>query len=129
MVFHGVNINWGVLTNIQNAMGLFQTREHGYRANKELITDGGETPVSAVYWGDHEEATFMYVASNLTPGGGFSPVYSPTVGDWVSINDTNYPAIVGYWLVDDVTVNSSNVNATRVTLKLTRYPYIDWTYG
>ena len=132
MVFHGVNVNWGVQTEIQYASGLFQTRDHKYSANSELVTDGGETPVSKVYWADYEEATFTYVCTDFTEvggDGGFSSTNSPDVGDWVNVTDANYPEIEGMWLTDEVTVHSANVNATRISLRLTRYPNVDSSYG
>lgn len=140
MVFHGITINWGVRTNIQGASGLFQTREHNTKINSEVITDGGDTPVSKVYWGKNEVATFTYVAAEGSyaagnnyggnvfqlnnADGGYSEVYWPAVGTWVYLSDVAYPYIAGNWLVDDVTTNTSNTTATRVILKLSRYPKI-----
>ena len=124
-VFHGVNINWGIDTDIQDATGLFQTREHGIRMNSEVITDGGETPVSKVYWGIYEEATFTYVATDFTYRNGNAQYFLPDIGSTVYVSDTVNNQLDGNWMVDNVSTHTSNTTATRVTLKLTRYPMVD----
>jgi hypothetical protein len=130
MIFHGIGINWGISTQIQYAVGLFQTREYNVVANSETITDAGNTSVSKLFWDFREEATFTYVAagSNSYPGfnnntGNIAPSY-PGIAQFVNLTDSNYPNIVGKWIVDAVSTNSSNLSCMRVTLKLSRYPQI-----
>ena len=124
-VFHGVGINFGIAGGIVGVNGLFQTRDHNFSADSQLIEDGSETPVSKVFWKFKEEATFIYVAA--APGYwpyGNAPVQYPIIGEWITVLDTNYPDIVGQWLTDDVTISNSNTTAVRVAVKLSRYPYV-----
>lgn len=121
--YHGVGINWGVYSTVQNAVGSFQSRDHGFKSESEVIRDGGDTTVSKVYWDFREEASFTFVATNGRNVGN-AYVAHPNVSDWVYVTDNVYPAISGYWLVDDVFVAGSNTSATRVTLKLSRYPQL-----
>jgi hypothetical protein len=123
--FHGVGISWGVDSTISSVNGAFESRDHSYSSESELIKDGGETTVSKVYWDFSEEAIFTYVA--IQPGSypfGDAPVYAPNISDFVTIYDGRYPRINGEWLVDAVTTRSSNTSAVRVTLKLSRFPYL-----
>ena len=122
--YHGVGINWGTYSTVQGAVGAFQSRDHGIRADSELVKDGGDTTVSKVYWDFREEATFTYVATQGGYNFGNAYVSYPNIASWVYVTDTVYPAISGYWLVDDVSIIGSNTSATRVTLKLSRYPNI-----
>ena len=142
MVFHGVNVNWGVATKIQYCVGAFQTRDHARIADNQLIFDPNGTPVSKIYFNYREDATFTYVAigyentgnasyggtlttalqnlNNSNIGGG-TTVYTPEVGQFVTVTDNNYGKIAGNWMVDEIKIISSNTNATRVSLKLSRY--------
>ena len=140
-VFHGVNINWGVNTNIEGVVGLMQTRDHNFNVNAEVITDGGDTPVSKVYWGQYEEATFTYVATDGLPaagnwwggsvkalndaGGGNAQYVLPDIGQSVYVSDVVNNQLDGNWMVDAISTHTSNTTATRVTLKLSRYPHLD----
>jgi|ERR1035437_1104773 hypothetical protein len=124
-VFHGVSINWGVNTTISGITGLMQTREHSFHANSELILDGGDTPVSKVWWGMYEEATFTYVATEYSNNSGNAQYYLPDIGDIVYLSDTVNTQLGGLpWFVDNITTHTGNTTATRVTLKLSRYPQI-----
>lgn len=126
-LFHGqVGINWGVGSTISSVFGSFQSRDHHIKAQAEDIKDGGETTVSKVYWDSIEESTFSYVAIQNGPNlFGTAPVSFPSIGMFVQVFDSVlYPVIAGFWLVDDIDINSSNTAATRVTLRLTRYPFI-----
>ena len=124
-VFHGVSVNWGVETNIEGVTGLMQTRDHTLASNAELVVDGGETPVSKVYWGIYEEATFVYVATDFTYRSGNAKYMLPDIGSTVYVSDAINNQLDGNWMVDNVATHTSNTTATRVTLKLSRYPQID----
>lgn len=124
-IFHGVGINFGVGSTVIGVNGAFQTRDHSIIAESELIKDGGETTVSKVYWDMQEHATFTYVA--FQPGYwpfGNATVSMPDIASFVTVYDTTYAQIVGSWLVDEITVTSSNTTATKVTLHLSRYPFL-----
>jgi len=114
---------------VNNVNGIFQTREHHIIMESKDIKDGGQTTVAKAYWDYHEEATFNYVAYGV--GGQVPTSDLPVIGQYVSVNtislytlsNTNYYPITGNnWKVEDIQVSSSNVSATRVTLKLTRHP-------
>lgn len=124
-VFHGVSVNWGVNTNISGVSGLLQTRDHTFNANSELILDGGETPVSKVWWGMYEEATFTYVATDFSYNNGNAQYYLPDIGDIVYLSDVVNNQLDGAWFVENIVTHTSNTTATRVTLKLSRYPNVD----
>jgi hypothetical protein len=129
MIIHGVQVNIGIGNVVNNVNGIFQTRDHHIIMESKDLNDGGGTTVAKAYWNYHEEATFTYVAYGF--GGQVSAQDLPTIGRYVSVNtislfalpNTNYYPVTGNnWKVDDVQVNSSNVAATRVTLKLSRHP-------
>lgn len=123
--FHGVGINFGVNSTIIGVNGLFQSRGHSYKTESELIRDGGNTTVSKVFYDRHEVATVTYVS--YQPGTytlGNAIVDVPTLGSWVQIIDNYYPIFAGRWMVDDIEVASSNQGAAKVTLQLSRYPYV-----
>jgi|ERR1035441_4455793 hypothetical protein len=122
--YRGVGVNWGVYSTIQYVVGAFQTRDNSYSSNSETITDGGNTTVSKVYWDFKEEASFTYVATQPFIAGN-AGVMLPFVGYFVTVTDLNYPAISGQWLVDSISVNGSNTTATRVSLRLSRYPFLN----
>lgn len=135
--FHGVGVNFGIDTTIVGVNGMFQTRDHTYMADSELITDTGDTPVSKCYWNYREEATFTYVAVNPSRNIGACRVDVPQIGTFISIVDYNYTydstdggynyainAYRGPWLVDGVSISNSNTSAVRVTVRLSRYPFI-----
>jgi hypothetical protein len=124
MIIHGLSVNFGIGSILIGVNGAFQSRDHGIRIESEVVKDGGETTVSKVYWDQMEEATFTYVAVNVVNNYSNAAVTFPSVGYWCSISDYQYPAISGDWLVDDVQINSSNTTAARVTVKLSRYPYL-----
>lgn len=134
---HGVSISWGIGTTIIGVNGLFQSREHVYLADGEVISDAGDTPTSKVYWNYREEAIFTYVAYQPAVNFRDAFVSTPTIGEFVSVSDFIYPAdstdggynsatgtYRGLWLVDAVSVSNSNTSAVRVTVKLSRYPFI-----
>lgn len=125
-VHHGVGVNWGVYSSVVGVNGAFQAREHSYKFSSELVRDAGNTTVSKVYYDPVETATFTYVAAqpvNYTSGN--APVDIPTMGTFIQVVDNRYPAIAGYWLVDGISVVSSNTTAARVTLQLSRHQYMD----
>jgi hypothetical protein len=125
-VFHGVGINFGVGSTIVGVNGAFQSREHSYRYAGDLIRDAGNTTVSKVYYDPAETAIFTYVAVQPSSNPfGNSTVDIPIIGEFIQVVDPNYPAIAGYWLVDEISVAASNTSAARVTLHLTRYPYLE----
>ena len=134
---HGVSVNFGIGTTIYGVNGMFQAREHHYLANNEPITDGGDTTVSKVYWNYHEEASFTYVAVQPIVNRMDATVQVPQIGSYIQVTDFNYPgdstdggynyainSIRGSWLVDSVEVSNSNTTAIRVTVKLSRYPFV-----
>jgi len=123
--FHGLSVQWGVNSTLIGVNGAFQTREHQYKCDNELIKNGGNTSVSKLYYDFSERASFVYVAvqAGLSQLGN-AHVDTPFLGQWVNIVDTRYPAIAGQWLVDDISISSSNTSATRVTLDLSRYPFV-----
>jgi len=138
-IHHGVGINWGVNSTIVSVNGLFQTREHNFSVKAEEITDAGDTSVSKVYWDFKEFATFTYVS--FQPGywpNGNAPISIPSLSSWIRVYDPTYSIVInssqfiykqslsinGYWLVDDIVTAGSNTTSVRVTLKLSRYPYI-----
>lgn len=123
-ILNGVNVNWGVDTTVSGVNGLFQTRDHNYKVQSEEIKDGGETTLSKAYWDFMEEATFTYVAFQFSGTPGYANVDIPYIGQFVNVIDGRYQPINGFWLVDDIVIAGSNTSAARVTLKLTRYPYV-----
>lgn len=124
-IHHGVGINWGVNSTISSARGLFQSRDHSIECERDNIRDGGDTTVSAVFYDLRERATFSYVAASPAISFlGNTAVLYPQLGQWVTVTDPTYSNIVGLWLVDNVLIASSNTSAARVTLQLSRYPYL-----
>lgn len=123
--FHGVGINFGVNSTIIGVNGLFQSRDHSYKVSTEQIRDAGNTTVSKAYYDPVETATFTYVAAqpSYNPYGN-SHVDIPTIGEWITVIDNNYPAIAGDWLVDSISTSGGNTTATRVTVALSRYPFL-----
>lgn len=122
---HGVGISWGVDSTVVGVNGAFQSRDHTYSAESELIKDGGNTTVSKVYWDAKETAIFTYVA--IQPGAypnGDATVSIPYLAQFVTVYDGRYPAINGNWLVDEISTQGSNTSAVRVSLTLSRYPYL-----
>jgi hypothetical protein len=125
MQIHGVSVNFGVYSTIVGVNGLFQSRDHHFVQDKDLIKDGGETTVAIAYWDQHEEATFTYVAYQpIFPPVANATVNIPTLGGVITIVDTRYPRIAGNWFVDDIETSNSNVTSVRVTLKISRYPFV-----
>lgn len=125
MIFRGVSVNWGIGTNISGVTGLMQTRDHSFSSNSELILDGGDTPVSKVWWGMYEEATFTYVVVDYSYyRSGNAQYYVPDIGDIVTLSDTNNNQLDGDWFVDSASTHTSNTTCTRVTLKISRYPHV-----
>ncbi len=125
MILHGVGLNFGIDSTIINVNGAFQTREHHYEVDKREIKDGGETVVSLAYSNPREEATFSYIAIQLfaTPFGN-AFVSIPVIGSRIQIIDQRYPRIAGFWVCDDIQLNNSNITAVKVSLRLSRYPYV-----
>jgi hypothetical protein len=125
-IFHGIVINFGIGTTLVNFTGVFQTRTHVLKAESKEILDGGETAVGKAYFNYKEEASFTYIpvspvgfvnAGNLSFG-------IPYIGQYITVNEfNNYNQIAGTWLVSDLDIQSSNTSATRVNIKLERYPY------
>ena len=117
---HGLGVNFGIGSDMQYVVGAWQSREHTMSAKSEEVTDGGETTVGKVYWNYYDSATFTYVVTSATQTQ-YAAVYMPTVGQSCTITDGQYPNIVGKWLVDEISSNSSNTTAMRITVKLIRY--------
>ena len=123
--YHGVAVNFGLASTVGSATGQFQTNDHGYESDSEIIRDGTGAEVEKTYYAFKMTGTFEYVASGAGGPSGTATVVVPTVGQMVSVADTNYSAIAATnWLIDSVDVKRSNVAAVRVTLKLTLYPSI-----
>lgn len=122
-IYRGVGVNFGISSSLANITGAFQTRDHSYRADNEVIANGGGDAVAKVYYNNSEEATFTYVATGTS--GGAVAVTVPTIGSLLTITDNSYSAIAATsWLVDDVSTAGSNNGAVRCTLRLTKYPNI-----
>jgi hypothetical protein len=103
--------------------GAFQTRDHTYLSEKEVIRNGTGESVAKIYYDPTQEATFTYVATGAS--GGAVSVTVPTIGDFATVTDNGYTAIAATtWLVDEVSTAGSNTGAVRVTVKLTKYPSI-----
>lgn len=122
--YHGVGVNFGIASSITSVVGAFQTNDHGYTADTEVIRDGTGAEVEKTFYAFKMTGTFEYVATGAGPSGA-STVVIPSVGQMVAVTDTVYPAIAATnWIVDSVDVKRSNVAAVRVTLKMTLYPSI-----
>lgn len=118
--YRGVGVNFGVSSSLAAVTGAFQTRDHGYRADNELIRNGSGDAVEKTFYNANEEASFEYVATGAS--GGAVTVTVPAVGDLMTITDPTYTAIAATnWIVDSVDVKGSNTTATRVTVKLNKY--------
>lgn len=133
---HGVSVNFGIGSEIIDVQGLFQSRDHNYKIENASIKDGGDTTISKVYFDPAEYATFVYVAigervldAETEAIDGISSeadVTIPELGKWITITDNQkYPKIAGEWLVENISVASSNTSATRVTLSIARYPEVE----
>ena len=123
--YHGVAVNFGLASSIGTLTGQFQTNDHGYEADNEIIRDGTGAEVEKTYYAFKMTGTFEYVASQAGGPTGASAVTVPVIGQMLTVSDSNYGAIAATnWLVDSVDVKRSNVAAVRVTLKLTLYPSI-----
>jgi hypothetical protein len=123
--YHGVAVNFGIAPSITSVVGLFQTNDHGYTADTEIIRDGTGAEAEKTFYAYKSTATFEYVASQVGGPTGASSVSIPAVGQMVSVTDSNYISInASNWIVDSVDVKRSNVAAVRVTLKMTLYPSI-----
>ena len=122
--YHGVGVNWGIGSTLNTATGQFQTRDHSYESEVEVIKTGLGDTIEKTWHDIHETATFEYVATGAGPGGAVA-VVMPSIGDLLTITDTQYSQIAGStWLVDGVDTKGSNSSAVRVTCKLSRYPLI-----
>ena len=121
--FHGVGVNFGISSSLAAVTGLFQTRDHAYKSSNELLMDGTGNYAEKTYYGFVQEATFDYVAAGSATGS--AAVTLPTVGNLLTVTDTQYAQIAStYWLVDDVSTKVSNTTAVRVSCKLSLYPNI-----
>ena len=132
MVIHGAQVNFGIGNVVQNINGTVQTREHHLSAESEELKDAGETARSKIFWNFKEECTFTYVIAGNNGVVSYGDL--PIIGNYVTINTVSafaasntfyYPLGGNTWIVEDVIVNSSNQAASRVSLKLSRYPYIN----
>ena len=122
--YHGVGVNFGIATGITSVTGMFQTNDHGLTADTEIIRDGTGAEIEKTFYAFKSTATFEYVATGTGPSGTVA-VTAPSVGQMVTVTDTNYAVIAATnWIVDSVDIKRSNVAAVRVTLKLTLYPSI-----
>ena len=123
--YHGIAVNFRVASAIGSVVGVFQSRDHSYEADNEMIKSGLGDTVEKTFYDLRETATFEYVASAAGGPTGAAAVTVPTVGDTMTVTDSVYAAIAGTtWLVDNVDVKGSNTTATRVTVKVARYPAI-----
>jgi hypothetical protein len=123
--YHGVAVNFGLAAGITSIVGQFQTNDHGYTSDTEVIRDGTGAEVEKTFYAFKQTATFDYVASAAGGPSGTATVTVNAVGAIATVTDANYPAIAGTnWLVDSVDVKRSNVAAVRVTVKMTQYPSI-----
>lgn len=123
----GVGVNFGVdSTTIGSVKGLFQDRKLDKRASNATAQDGDGDTVTKVYYDYQDGATFTYVptgskATNVS----ITDPDLPTVGGFVTVTDASNTFISGSnWLIDDVSVNSTNTSITTVSLTLTKYPNI-----
>lgn len=124
MVIHGVSVNFGINSSIIGINGAFQARDHAYKVENDSIRDGGDTTVSKVYYDPVETAVFTYVAVQPIFGYRNARIDIPYIGQWVQIVDPQYSAINGWWLCENINVSTSNTTATRVSLNLARYPFV-----
>jgi hypothetical protein len=123
-IYKGVGVNFGINSSITSATGSFQTSDHGYRSEVELVKNGTGNTVAKIYFDQSEEATYTYIATGATGSGSVS-IAVPTIGQMVTIADSTYSAIDGTsWLVDNVDVARVNNSSAKVTLKLSKYPNI-----
>lgn len=120
----GVGVNFGISSSLAGVTGVFQTLDHTYRSDAEIVQDGSGESVAKVYYNASQEASFTYVATG-TNGVANATVTVPTIGSLLVVTDAGYTAIAATtWLVDEVSVAKSNTGAARVTCKLTKYPAI-----
>lgn len=124
-IYHGITINFGIGTTLVNYTGAFQSRTHVLKAESKESRDGGETTVGKGFFNYKEEASFTYIpASSVYTNTGNLSFNIPYIGQYITVADSNnYTQITGIWLVSDMDVQSSNTTATRINLKLERYPY------
>ena len=123
--YRGIAVNFGLASGITSITGQFQTNDHGYEADNEIIRDGTGAEVEKTFYAFKMTATFEYVASAAGGPSGGATVTVPTIGALATVTDAAYPAIAATnWIVDGVDVKRSNVTAVRVTVKMTLYPSI-----
>lgn len=128
MIYHGVGIIFGASGSVSTLNGKMQTFDHKLSAESEWIIDELGNKVGKTYYGENETATFTAIATGTS---GSATVTKPTVGTKITVGQIadgagdTYTAISGSnWLVDNVTVNGSNTSYVRITVELSRSPYI-----
>jgi hypothetical protein len=99
--------------------GVFQTDTHTIQSQNEIIANGTGEPITKIYFGQTETATFEYVATGTS--GGLVPITYPNQSQVATVSDLSDTAIAGTtWLVDKVETKGSNTTSHRVTVDLWR---------
>ena len=104
--FRGIGVSFGISSSLASITGAFQSRDHTYRSEAEMIKSAQGETVAKVYYDFSEEASFSWVATGAS--GGAITVTLPTIGTLLTVTDAHYTQIAGTtWLVDDVSTAGS----------------------
>lgn len=124
-VHKGVGVHWGVSSTGCTGFGTFalQSRDLSKRADSEVIQDATGFATNKTFF-NHTDSATLEVVFTGSSGGNLTPTIAE-IGDTLTITDSVFTQIAGTtWIVEDVSVRSSNTTAMRATVNLTKYPKI-----
>lgn len=124
-LYHGISINFGISSSLAGVTGVFQTKDHSFNIEHELVRDGFGEFVQKTYFGTADEGTIEWIVTAAGGPDGKAVPTLPALGGMIVLTDTNDTSIAATtWLVDNVSTRGSNTTALRATAKLTKYPLI-----
>jgi hypothetical protein len=125
--YHGaLNISWGLGSTtyaVSGVTGIFQSSDNESMADRTLIKDQRNSTVSTVDSDPHQTVTLEYYTSDATtPNAGNAAIVWPYSGVMVTVTtDATDPTGATNWIVDTATTKRIFNDATKVTLKCSRY--------
>jgi hypothetical protein len=127
-VYRGLNLNWGTTPGtVSTAFGNCKVQTGNMtRTGDELeIRDEIGDQVSWVGYGVKRTATFTYYVANSGTANGTETVSAPSFGDMCTLNgSTKFPWLSGVYIAKDVSISTTNTDATKVDVSLVAYPNI-----
>jgi hypothetical protein len=126
--YHGLNIRWGTGATACSAFGslsIIQSIDVDKKIDESEIKNQYGATVAWVGYDAKSEGTFEYVAADsTTPPTGSAAVTMPTQGDLLTVTGGETEVNGTTWIVKDVSEKLMNTDATKVTVRATKYPLI-----